>query len=1090
MFRKQKINAISLILSKGLAEIYPHIQSPQTFSEQEKKGKAIDYINSLNDLSSKEKRKLCAYYKVSTEIVAKYMNRHVLVLTSDISDLGAYTRAVNRGIADVKEVLEDMLKEDNIPNRLKIMELVNAQIKLISDNIEDLSLLLNEYEITDHTLAKAFKNEDSLSISYEILRRINPNHNRGLLKIWNKNLQDAVTEYMFRELAMELVDEFGKAKARVIYGDLEQRLKYLTSDADPDPEHLANLALMLAQFPIEAFQKEEVYIALRQLAHRYKKCIINDVDVATLIDIYEFLIKNQRVIVGHAPKRVQQLMGSIYNDAADLYSLMWEKEKAIAYYKKFAQMNPQNERFNIERTIMNITELLEKRSLDTELVDFLFNVVTDTQSALNLDYPFELSKSFQLLFEQKIILLIQSIELPNEKLKWYKAKFRNESSSQLFELLVKFLKEDEIKTDELQAVIKQLEKDTREFGVGSNSMDDICENYFGKWRISDPKLKELKDGLLEIGKDMKGIQKNANKLTYQFFLAKLEYHKNNKKSIETYRNLIENPAIIFNNYATHLSDYFDTEQVQYWYQAYLRALTLGVRENKELQDEIKKYVKKILDLAIVEYYEDYKNPNALVFIQSTVDQCIRCVSDCIKETNDNNNLYHLLWSILLFKQDIIFWRSDKSNFLNQNEFSAKLLNLKKSLAEYYIYDSKSEDQISLIEDNAYEIKRFQLPAFKKNSFFNLKALPLKTSIIFHIFTKENEEQSAIILTYFPNRNEPQEIGEFRLNTLNFQKIVETIGRLQEEEDLRWINEGEGFALVVQDLDTRNFLYQELLPSMHLSNRLASTPFFELPEDQTDCIDLYLSGILFQMPFELLCDNNCKPFGLLNSLATVLYKPQKELYIDKSKTILVFAEVPTIYKYKFKYLPATKRERLTIEKVCQLNNVSCSSFTDKHVNTTNFKEYLLNKKISILHIAMHGVTDISLLYDAAALVMYPTDEQNLETALLTYHDILQLNLSNIDLVILSGCNTATGEAKKGSPMQGLAYAFLASGVKSVVASRLTVRDESANLMMNKFYEYLLTNNFSVQNAFRLLLKHFYYTESIVNLRDLASWALYT
>lgn len=66
----------------------------------------------------------------------------------------------------------------------------------------------------------------------------------------------------------------------------------------------------------------------------------------------------------------------------------------------------------------------------------------------------------------------------------------------------------------------------------------------------------------------------------------------------------------------------------------------------------------------------------------------------------------------------------------------------------------------------------------------------------------------------------------------------------------------------------------------------------------------------------------------------------------------------------------------------------------------------------------------------------------------------LNLRNIDLVVLSACETALGgPGLDGREISGVGYYFLKSGAKTVVASLWNVDDYSTRLLMEQFYKNL-------------------------------------
>jgi tetratricopeptide (TPR) repeat protein len=75
--------------------------------------------------------------------------------------------------------------------------------------------------------------------------------------------------------------------------------------------------------------------------------------------------------------------------------------------------------------------------------------------------------------------------------------------------------------------------------------------------------------------------------------------------------------------------------------------------------------------------------------------------------------------------------------------------------------------------------------------------------------------------------------------------------------------------------------------------------------------------------------------------------------------------------------------------------------------------------------------------------------------LTFDDVLNLDLKNTNLVVLSGCQSQMGKRSRGDDILGLSQAFMYAGAPSVVASLWSVDDEATRQLMVAFYTHLKT-----------------------------------
>lgn len=92
---------------------------------------------------------------------------------------------------------------------------------------------------------------------------------------------------------------------------------------------------------------------------------------------------------------------------------------------------------------------------------------------------------------------------------------------------------------------------------------------------------------------------------------------------------------------------------------------------------------------------------------------------------------------------------------------------------------------------------------------------------------------------------------------------------------------------------------------------------------------------------------------------------------------------------------------------------------------------------------------------AGINMYVAQGEGQSDALLTAREISLLNLSGLDLAVLSACETALGDVN-GEGVFGLQRGFKKAGTKSLLMSLMKVNDHATMLFINHFYEQLVAN----------------------------------
>jgi CHAT domain-containing protein/Flp pilus assembly protein TadD len=113
-------------------------------------------------------------------------------------------------------------------------------------------------------------------------------------------------------------------------------------------------------------------------------------------------------------------------------------------------------------------------------------------------------------------------------------------------------------------------------------------------------------------------------------------------------------------------------------------------------------------------------------------------------------------------------------------------------------------------------------------------------------------------------------------------------------------------------------------------------------------------------------------------------------------------------------------------------------------------YGLGGNIDLVHIASHAIYDsVNPLFSRIALAPGDGYDGNVEV-----HEILSsLDLTGVNLVVLSACETAVGERSGGDEIVGLTRALLYAGTPGVISTLWRIDDTSSARLMDEFYRRL-------------------------------------
>jgi CHAT domain-containing protein/tetratricopeptide (TPR) repeat protein len=169
------------------------------------------------------------------------------------------------------------------------------------------------------------------------------------------------------------------------------------------------------------------------------------------------------------------------------------------------------------------------------------------------------------------------------------------------------------------------------------------------------------------------------------------------------------------------------------------------------------------------------------------------------------------------------------------------------------------------------------------------------------------------------------------------------------------------------------------------------------------------------------------------------------------------------------LPGTEKEVETIGNLLSARSISHNTLLNELTTEDRVQEEL-NKEV--VHIATHGffLNDKKMerygkdpdpmLYSGLLLAGVKDSDIRSKTGhdgILTAYEIMNMDLSNNRMVVLSACETGLGEVSTGEGIYGLQRAFLVAGSETIVMSLWKVDDAATQELMTTFYQKFLENN---------------------------------
>ena len=235
--------------------------------------------------------------------------------------------------------------------------------------------------------------------------------------------------------------------------------------------------------------------------------------------------------------------------------------------------------------------------------------------------------------------------------------------------------------------------------------------------------------------------------------------------------------------------------------------------------------------------------------------------------------------------------------------------------------------------------------------------------------------------------------------------------------------------------------------------------------------------MYKLPLEKCIMSNNKTINVHRVLSFRDIKTKE----GKIKNVIAFGN-PNLNKineeskdrgFFYSPLPGTAIEIDSISKIMsqQSGGMHVKSFVKNEASEENFKS-LENTAVNLIHFATHAFLGKQINFDDSGLLLSGANiELNSDSLIHRFSDegilraceIENLYFNDLELVVLSACETGAGGSDFNHGVLGLPLAFHKAGAKRLIVSLKKVDDDLTQAFMINFYK-CLASGMSIYDSF--------------------------
>jgi CHAT domain-containing protein len=411
----------------------------------------------------------------------------------------------------------------------------------------------------------------------------------------------------------------------------------------------------------------------------------------------------------------------------------------------------------------------------------------------------------------------------------------------------------------------------------------------------------------------------------------------------------------------------------------------------------------------------------------------------------------------------------------------EILNDKKKMNSNSIsYESLKQAEEVKAKEKELLNKIYNDPEFKKYlpkkiNWDNIRNALKKNEIAIEIFNlplkgESNRDTQYFALLTNSETNSPELIKLFKESELN--DLLSVKGNTKEKVNIVYnLNSEKLYNLIFAPIE--NFLNEKSVIYLSKSGALHNISFPALLKDKSWDISLFSSTK------QIISKNESQKTDKVVLFGGIEYNS-----VSDSSSVRKRGDNP----FNYKNLKHTKEEVLNIANLfLNYEEKTVKTLTDNDASERAFRD-LSGSETSIIHIATHGYynnginSNLNMFNNnqlkasplmKSGLLLAGANNSNFDIGdndgNLTSLEISELDFSNVDLVLLSACETGLGDILGSEGVFGLQRAFKLAGVQSLIVSLWQVPDKETSDLMYKFYFYYLEGD-SKREALRKAQNH--------------------